>query len=1042
MRRLFTTLVCGVALLLLTPGLATAQDTGTIEGTVTDASTGESLPGATVQVLEEGIGSATDANGEYTIRDVPAGVQQLRVQFVGYQTVTRSINVPAGETITRNVELEQETAQLEEVVVSGYRVRQTRTEAGASEIVDADAIETATVQNPQSALQGQAAGVRVTASSGQPGAAPQFRIRGNATISSGSEPLYIVDGVQVNPNSTFDEASASPLNSINRSDIQSVEVLKDAAAASIYGAQAANGVVIITTKGGRAGDTEINFNTQLGFVERLNRFDVMDTEEWTNFVGSGVANFANSTFGTNLTAGEGRQVATSPTGAADLGLPAFLSAPVSQGGFFVGEDDIQTDWPGAVYRQGLTQTYNLSARGGNETTTFYVSGRFSRDEGQIISSFLRSGGLKANLSHQATDFLNVETRLNLATTTIEGTVEGGPFINSPFWAGYLLPPNSTVYNEVGNPESGFNPQPNFVFTENVVQQEEFNTTRSNQTNIIGNIALNWDIASTWNARTFAGLSFEDTAEEDYQDPRVPSNAGVGGELQLAADRSIDYNISQTFQYDNVFDSVHRVSGLAGTEFKERTIETLDANTQGFPSFLFRTADAAANPQDVLGDETSFRVLSFFGDAEYTYDNTYQLRSTLRYDGSSRFGEDNRWGLFGTVSAFWRLSEESFLQDVDFVDDLKLRASYGITGNSQIENFQSRRLFGTAGNYDGGSALAPASLGNNTLTWEERQEVNVGLDYTLFSGRISGSFNAYDANSSELLLERELPSDTGFNSYIDNVGQISTRGLEASIETVNLIAGDFQWRTNFNISFQRSEVDELLPDDNEIIVDPDDNPGVDGGGIFRVGEPISQYRYVRYAGVNPATGAAMYLDRNGNLTYNGQRQEDEVLLGNTEPDFFGGFGNTFTFKGVSLDVFFQYDYGRETLNNDAFFLRSNTFFYLNRDEEVLDYWKEPGDITDTPRPTPAASYSGQAAGIFTTRYYEDASYIRLKRAKLGYSLPQSLLERVSLSAASVFVQGENLVTFTEYTGFDPEVVGTGLGQYPQSRRYTVGLSITY
>lgn len=1023
MKALLNKLLCGVAILLLAPGLAFAQD-GVVTGTVTDAETGDPLPGATVQISELGVGGATDIDGNFEF-DVPEGTHDISASFVGYESITKTIEVTAGETTAVDFAIAPSAQQLEEVVVSGYRARQKSQESGSSTIVTADRIETLTARDPQQALQGQAAGVQVVNTSGQPGAAPQFNIRGVGSITSGNEPLIIVDGVQLSNDLGFDElgtgTGASALSGINTADIESIEILKDAAATSIYGAQAANGVVLITTKRGRSGDTEISFNSQIGVVDQLRDFDVLNTPDFLNFVGDGYANA-----GIAADRAGGIAIATDP------------SSPTS---LFVGPENVQTDWPGAVYRQGVSQTYNLSVRGGNENTTFFASGRYSNDEGQVIGSSFRSGGMRLNLGHQPADFLSIEANANLSTNTWRGAIQGGPFITSPFWAGYLLPPNSTIYTVQGDPSSGFNLRPNRVFTFNPVAQETFNDRESNATQIIANTAVNIDLTDNITTRTYAGLSFADLSEEEYQDPRLPGNAGAGGILQQAADRIADYNVSQTVEYSNVFSDVHAVSGLFGAEFKRQEEERTDYNTQGFPLFLLRTADSAADPQVIVGGKTEFRQLSFFSDVDYTYDQTYQIRSTFRLDGSSRFGADRRYGAFGTVAGYWRISNMGFM-DFDFLNDLKLRASYGVTGNSDIDNFESLALFASNGEYAATPALGTSQLANPGLTWEQRNEVNVGLDYDLFNGRVSGSVDAYRAVSTNLLLERDLPNDSGFTFFQDNVGELETRGLEFSLETVNLDIAGFQWRTDFNIAFQDIEVTELLPDDNEIVIDTGEDDDVFGGGIFRVGNGPSQYDFVRYAGVNPANGAPLYLDQNGQLTYDGTNPDDEVLLDGPFSDFFGGFGNTFSYKGLSLRVFFNYDYGRRTLNNDAFFLRSNAFFYLNRDAAVLDYWQEPGDITDTPAPTPTASYSGNSAAIFTTRYYEDASYIRLKEVKLAYSLPQSVLSTIRLRRANVFVQGNNLATWTEYTGFDPEVVGTALGVYPAARTITGGISLTY
>jgi TonB-linked SusC/RagA family outer membrane protein len=1019
MKRLIPSVVFGLALLLL-PGLAWAQQ-GTVTGTITDAEAEEPLPGATVQILDTGAGAAADEEGQYRFTEVPAGENTLRVSFVGYEEEERTINVPAGGTARVNFQLQPSTAALEEVTVSAYRPETDRVEAGAEATVSGDAIETSNPGSAEGALQGRASGVRVTSVSGQPGSGFDVNVRGAISINAGADPLYIVDGVQVSKQNNLALAQGNPLSSISPQNIESIRVLKDAAAASIYGAQAANGVVIIETKGGTAGDTKINFSTQIGRVENLDPYGVMNTEQYLNFRADALANTTQELFG-----------------ASPRALFGDPSRAVVASAF--GPDSINTDWKDQVFRQGLTQSYNTSISGGGEDTQFYVSGSFSREEGQVIDSNFRRGGLRLNFTHQATDFLSLSTKTNLSTTKYQGTISDGPFINSPFWAAYNIPPTSPLYTEPGNPDSGFNLEPNSTFSFNPVAQEQFNTRESSANTIITNVTADWDLPAGFAARTFAGTQYVDTKEFDYGDPRLPSNSGSGGSGTAFQERDIQFNVSQTFSYDNTFADVNRVSLLAGAEVKRNREQFSSQGGNAFPNELFRTLASAANPTSVSTFSTQFRQISYFGNGSYTYDNTYQISGTLRRDKNSRFGVDNQSGIFGTVSAYWRISNESFLEDVGLLSNLKLRGSYGVTGNSQIDNFQSRQQFSGAGEYDGTPGIRPTALGNPSLTWEEKVSTNIGLDYGFFDGRISGSIDVFRDDRQRLLLFRDLPVDSGFGSFLDNVGEIRIEGLDFAISTVNLDDWNgLTWTTDFNISFQRTEVLELLPDDDQI----------SSGGVYRVGEPVEQLRYTRYAGANPANGRPMYLDANGDLTYTGTDQKNDKLVGNTQPDFYGGVGNEISFKGLTVSAFFQYDYGRTTLNNDRFFADVGAFPF-NKAERLADSrWKEPGDVTRDPKAFGSFLLSGGQTypdgtdpGIFTTRFVENASYIRLKQVKVSYALPESVLSTAggSLRNITVFVQGSNLATWTDYTGPDPELVGTGLGNYPQPRTLTAGINL--
>ena len=1020
MRRSLSIITLGVALLLL-PSVVWAQQ-GTITGTVGDAQSEESLPGATVQVVEAGMGSATDANGQYRITGVPAGEQTLEVSFVGYQSVTRTVNVPEGGTVTANFQLQPQTAQLEEVTVSAYRPETNRVEAGADASVSGESIETADLTSAEGALQGRASGVRVTSISGQPGSGFSISVRGALSINAGTDPLYIVDGVQINKENNLDLANGNPLSTISPSNIESIQVLKDAAAASIYGAQAANGVVVIETKEGRAGDTQINFSTKLGTVNNLEAYKTMNSEEYLNYRAEALDNASRENFGVPASV-------------------AFGQDPFAVVNGVFGPDSINTDWTDQVFREGFTQSYNASFRGGGEDTQFYISGSFTRDEGQVIDSNFRQGGLRLNLSHQATDFLQISSKTNLTTTKYQGTISDGAFINSPFWAAYNIPPTSSVYNEPGNPDSGFNLTPNSTFSYNPVAQEQFNTRESSVNSIITNVTANWDLPGGFAARTYAGTQYSDTKEFDYGDPRLPPNADFGGEGFNSEQRDITFNVSQTFSYDNTFGDANTVSLLAGAEVKRNREQFSSQAGQTFPNERFRTLASAANPTNVSTFSTQYRQISFFGNGSYTYDNTYQIGGTLRRDANSRFGVDNQAGIFGTVSAFWRISNEAFLENVDVLSNLRLRASYGVTGNSDIDNFQSRQQFSGTGVYNGFPGIRPTALGNPSLTWEEKVSTNLGLDYGFFGGRITGSVDVFRDDRQELLLFRDLALDSGFGSYLDNVGEIRVEGLDFAISTVNVDDWNgLTWQTDFNISFQRTEVQELLPDDGEV-TGPD-------GYVYQEGEPAAQLRYTRYAGANPANGRPMYLDANGDLTYVGDDVNNEKLVGNLQPDFYGGFNNSISFKGLQVSAFFQYDYGRTTLNNDRFFADVGYFPYNKAQRLVDGRWKEPGDVTRDPAAygsllfTGGDTYAdGTSGGIFTTRFVENASYIRLKQLKVSYTLPQSVLSTVgSLRNLTVFVQGSNLATWTNYTGPDPELVGTGLGNYPQGRTLSAGVNV--
>ena len=1049
----------GLAALALLLGLApgAAAQTGSISGIVLD-DLQQPLVQANIFIPELDRGAASDLNGEYTLSDVPAGTYEVRVSFAGFEPQTVAVTVLPGETVTQNFELAPQ--EFETVIVEGYRVRRQAVESAAASRVEAREIETLTVRSANAALQGRAAGVRVTAASGQPGAGIVVNVRGSGSITAGTDPLYIVDGVQISNDDEGNLASTNPLASINPQEIESIEVLKDASATSIYGSQAANGVVLITTKRGQAGRTNIEFSTQVGSVQPISDYRVLTATEYLqnrydarlnrlrlregrdpNDPATRAAAAANtvSRYG-------GRAVDNDDDGVAETFVPENRVPADVNGDGTIGEGEfaiVDTNWQDAVFRDAVTQQYSLAARGGNDRTRFYVRGNYTNDEGQVIASQFEQYGFRVNLDHNISDNVQFESSLNAANSNYRGTIGGGAFINSPFWAAQFIPPTNAIYTVPNNEESGFNLRPNPTFSYNPVAQESFDTRTSDVFRLIGSGAMNVQLPYGLLTRSFGGFNFGDIQEEDYRDPRIPQNAPVGGRLSVLASRTLEFNLSQSLQFARQFAQSHALDLLGVVEYRRGFEDDFNTRGAGFPNSLFRTLASAATPEITGGGKTEFRFTSLIGNAEYTYDNTYQLAATLRYDGSSRFGVENPFGLFGSVGGFIRLSNFGPLRGSSLVNDLKLRASYGTTGNANIGNFASRQLIGSGGEYAGLPGITPTSLGNTFLTWEELAEANVGLDATVFGGRLSFSTDVYNRDSNELLLDRPLTTDSGFGSVTSNIGTVRQQGLEFSLQTQNVDAGLFSWTTNFNIAFQRAEVRSLVGEDSTFVLleDAFGNDPV-GGEVYRIGEAPAQYRLVEYAGVNPANGRPMYYDpRDGSLTYDGASipLEDQELFGNELPDYFGGVGNTFAFGPVALDVFFQYDFGRTTFNNNAFF--SDSGFDFNKSERVLDAWQQPGDVVAQPAPIDGDFYNdATSARLFgTTRYLEDASYIRLKQLTLSFQVPARYLGTVARNAR-IYLQGENLVTFTEYSDIDPEVVGTALGEYPQNRRIIGGISV--
>lgn len=983
--------------LLLTLVVQLRAQERTVTGTVTSSDDGTTLPGVSVVVKGTTRGANTDAEGKYKI-GVPAG-GQLVFSFVGFEKQT----IEVGSKSVINLALVPEPNNLNEVVVTAYGGSTAKKDiTGAVAQVSGKTIEGLPMQTIDRALQGRAAGVQVTATSGQPGGGINVRVRGVGSINAGNDPLYIIDGVQVASGGLSGVSSSNVLASLNPNDIESIQVLKDAAASAIYGAQGSNGVVLVTTKRGKAGKTKFKVSFQEGQTSLLKKLDVLTASEFATLK---IEGFVNRALATNANVETARANAI-----AQYGDPATVQ---------------NTAWQDYVYRNGRLRMIDASATGGDGKTNFYLATSYNYQEGQIIKSDFGRGTVRLNVDHQASKKLKFETSIGLTATRQNGAIADGAFINSPFFAAALILPNQPVYKADGS----YNAPLTGAFSYNPVQSVEYETRLNTTIQTVSNFALNYEIIPGLKFRSFYGIDYANNRDDAYRDPIVPQFASTGGSATVSNRYALNWNTAQTLNYNKVFGD-HDINGLVGGEYREEVFETVSATGQGFPNGLFRTLAAAARPITTTGSYTTWRIASVFGSANYGYKDKILGTATLRYDGSSRFGSNNRYGLFPAVSVGYRLSEESFLKKYTWLSELKLFAGYGKAGNNSIDNFASRALFGLGGQYTDLPGIRPSQLGNANLSWEVASTINAGVNYSLFNGRVFGEVQVYRKINDKLLLSRPLPDDSGFGSIFENLGKVENKGLEIEFNHVNINKGGFRWETNWNVSFQRNKILQLLPGQNNI-----------GTGLW-VGQPISINWYPTYAGVNPADGRSMWLDSLGNITYTLQAR-DSRIQGSSYAKGFGGLTNRISYKGLSLEVFFQGQWGNQVLNNNGFFMESSASAGWNNLQSQLDRWTTPGQIARVPRPYEGGTEPGSSTiQTFSTKQLENASYIRLKQVTVGYDLPSSLVRKLNLSQVRVFAQAINLLTWTAYTGLDPEILFTEIGRYPQSKQVTGGIQIEF
>lgn len=991
-------------------------------GRVTDVE-GAPLADATVVNNRTRQATSTDQQGRFQIEAEQGDV--LEIRFIGYRTQQHRVNTLTNISVT----LEQEDASLDEVVVTGYVVQRKREVTGSISSIKAEDIEGGKMITVDGAMQGRMAGVNVQSRVGVPGAAIKVEVRGPGSISAGTEPLYIVDGMIVDNNNMTNLVSSNPLANINPEDIASIEVLKDAAAASVYGAQAGNGVVLITTKKGAAGKPRVNFSYRGGNVTPINLVELMNTQDYLNARFEAVRNY-------------------NPTWTEQQAWNTVLSQSQLPAGTTLEEiAQMPTyDWQKAAYSDGGTHKYDISLAGGGENSGYRISTSWEDTEGSIVGSDFARGTLNLNYNNKITDKIELFTTVNLATLTQHGPLGATGTttqFSAPSYANPMILPFIPIYNEDGSYNFSLAGFPG-TFTRNTLHSTELNDAVEKNNSLFGNLQVHYSILDDLKYRGVVGMDYRDITARMYYDPRAIDGYARNGILIEYYDRPQSYTTSHVLQYNPQLPDGHSLNILAGAEYRTYQNQSGNVRGEGFPNHLFKQMASAAAIVSATSSWTGVKRLGTFAQGVYNYDGRYMASAILRYDGSSRFGSNSRFGWFPAISLGWDISRESFIANRNLINQLKLRVGYGETGNDQIGNFASRSLYGGGISYNGESGIQASSLGNSTLRWERNATTNVGVDFAFFNSRLFGAVEAYHRVSQDLLLSKPIVWAGGYSSITENLGQVINQGLEVELGGHLIKHTDFQWVSNFNISFQRNEVTKLY-DDLEVL--PGDN-------TVRVGHPLRTIVLPQYAGVNAGTGRAIWYDAVGNLTYNPGTMEvgnyAPYGLPNELPDFYGGWNNTFSYKGLSLNVFFQYDYGRVFYDNFSRNLSRKgdsqinglAWYYDNR-------WVQPGQITSVPRSINGAAERNNARGdLASTRYLQDASYIRLKNVNLTYELPQSFIAPLKMQQAKVYVQANNLYTLTKFAGYDPEFYVTGsnttsnVGLIPAMKSFFFGIQVGF
>ncbi len=939
------------------------------------------LPGVTVQIKGTSQGTVTDLDGRYSI-DLNAN-DTLIFSYVGM--VSEIIPVEGRNTI--DVALMMDVANLGEVIVVGYGTESSRLVSGSMGVVSSSDIRDVPMRTVDAVLQGRSSGIQISQNSGTPGAATSVRIRGNSSISAGNEPLYVVDGIPITTGNYgqvgFSGQGINALSDINPNDIESITVLKDASAAAIYGARATNGVILITTKRGLQQKTQINFNATYGIQDVENRLEMLNAQQWHNLK------------------------ETTPENPDDM---------------------VDTDWLDHVLRSAPMANYELSANGGSENTKFFVSGSYYTQEGVVLGTSYERLNSRINVDHMINSNFDIGASFGLSYS-LNNRVEGDQSLNAPLANAIANPPIFPVYNEDGsyNEEAPFaNPV--------AIGNEAINQAHSYRT--IGNVFANYRLLPNLTFSTKWGVDYLSLREHSY-DPITTRQGARSNGIGIAAQNNVLNIVSNnTLRYATSIADAHNLELLTGYSFEMFQRRNLFIRGVDFPNEDFEYLSEAGTISDAYARAVDRGMSSYFGQFKYNFDYKYIITATARYDGSTKFSENNRYGFFPAVSAAWRMSQENFFQNINTpVNEMRWRLSYGITGNDGIPDFAYLALYGGGSNYLGQSGIYPLGLENPDLKWETTYQFNAGLDIGLWDDRLEISIDYYNNQTQDLLFNRPISMVSGSSSITSNIGELENQGIELTLNTINYETDDFSWTTTFNLSRNRNKVLSLYKDQ------PLDNIGR-GSNSVRVGEPIGIFYGYNSLGVDPSTGDIVFedVDKNGVID-----ASDRTKIGDPNPDFTGGFGNNLSWKNFDLSIFLQYSYGNDIFNGTRIYIESMKG-NDNQTIAVLDRWREPGDETDIPR---AIGRDPNNNNRISSRFIEDGSYLRIKNVSLSYNLNQSFVERAAMRSARVFVSAQNLFTFTRYSGMDPEVnyagadnlvLGTDFFTYPQVRTISFGINI--
>lgn len=1018
MKRFFTFLLTGI--LLAAAGMLSAQHL--VSGRVTDAFNGESLIGVRISVKGGNTATATNQDGEYRISASEKDI--LWVEYLGYKLLEVAVN---GQSRI-DFALQETTSTLDELVVVGYGVQRKSQLTGAISSISNKDFKDQPVSNLASSIQGRVTGLNARNTSGTPGGGLLVSVRGN------NAPLYVVDGIPLlaesnsalstafstTGESVGDGQTLSSLSDINPNDIESIEILKDASAAAIYGARAANGVILITTKRGKEGQSEVNFNYYTGIQQVARPIQFLSAAQWVALIEEGRRNDLE------------RYQADPDYFGPDFD-PSVLTEPLEN---FDLSSGTHTNWLKEVTRSAPLSNYEMSLRGGNDKTRFFTSAGYYDQQGIVIENFYKRFTHRLNLDHAINSRWNIGTSLNTSFSRNRRSFNDNTYtgvITNALGASPLMP----VYDEAGNYTSYEDYQASWL-SDNPVKSAKEIRSFTNTYRLLGTVFTEYQPLEGLRLRSSFATDATFLADRQFKSPLTADAEAVGGIAFESAFRNLTWLNENTANYvKNI--GRHQWNLLAGATFQQTSIETSSATGQGFPPGGLERVSSAASITGATSAGTGFGLVSFLGRVNYGFNDRYLLTVSGRSDGSSRFSKDNRFGFFPSAALAWRVSREPFFH-ARWCSDLKLRVSYGLTGDQEIGDFQNIAFYAPI-RYDGQPALYLRNIADPTLSWQSNRSFNAGIDYEIQHGRFSGAVEFFNATKTRLLSQDIIPGTTGFATVTRNSGEVQNLGVEMSLRATLLRRNRLRWEAQANATWLHNEIKSLNSDGVYLNAYND----LEATHILKVGQPVGSFIGLKYLGVDPETGDVTFEDTNGDGTID---YNDAQIIGKALPDWFGGLSNNLTFGPFDLQIFVRFSAGNQVYN----LIRSVTenlgygndgglsSAYANNTVEVENRWKKPGDMAEYGR----ASFINSNLYQNSSQMVENGSFVRIQNVTFGWTLPGKRMK-----GSRIYVEGQNVWLFSRYKGFDPEVSSTGglsdrtagvdYGAYPQARTWLAGFN---